>query len=155
MNCPNIESCELLKLKSDLGLEYGAQSEDEFFVARNTFEGIEPLCLVRSSDSCGSFFFRGVFICDTLENPDYLINEGMYNLVLTYSPKFKRNLYEIKNVPNRSRLLIHQGNYIKDSKGCVLVGVRNSNNTLSYSTITLQRVMRIIKDSQINFIKIY
>lgn len=154
MDCPNIASCELLKFKSDLGLEYGAEEKDEFFLARNYFHGLEPLLLVRSSDSIGSLYFRDIFICDTLEHPNYLIDEGFYKLRLTYSPKFKSDRYEIFDVPGRSRLLIHEGCYIKDSKGCVLVGVANANNTLSYSQITLKRVMRIIKDCSILFIKI-
>lgn len=150
-------SCELLKLKNDFGLiikeDYEIGKESSLQI-RERFEGIEPLYLIRSSDSCGCIRFRDVFICDSLENPGYLIESGLYRLELSYSPKFRTNLYEVVGVPGRSRLLIHQGNYIKDSKGCILVGVANSNGTLSYSTLTLQRLMRVIKECQISSIKI-
>jgi hypothetical protein len=31
-------------------------------------------------------------------------------------------VYELQNVPNRSHILIHIGNYKADSKGCILIG---------------------------------
>ena len=39
------------------------------------------------------------FICNTLENKRYLIPEGKYPISTTYSPKFKRNLPLLSNVP--------------------------------------------------------
>lgn len=32
------------------------------------------------------------------------------------------NTYEVTNVPNRTDILIHKGNYMRDSKGCILLG---------------------------------
>ena len=35
--------------------------------------------------------------------------------------KFKKT-WELRNVPNRKHILIHIGNYTKDTDGCILVG---------------------------------
>lgn len=105
----------------------------------------------------GMIHLRGVFLCDTLENADYLIACGDYGLQSTFSPKFKANRYEIINVPNRSRLLIHEGNYVSDSSGCVLVGICPSPDSayLQSSVLTLKRVMNTIRETNSYFFKIF
>lgn len=61
-------------------------------------------------------------ICMTLERPDVAIPDGNYPLVYEYSPKFKRDLWELKNVPKRSEIKIHIGNYTNETDGCILIG---------------------------------
>jgi len=78
-----------------------------------------------------------LFKCRTLELPELnnapnvsCIPEGYYNVVPRQSPKYGNHLY-ITEVPNRSLILIHWGNYAgsvnpntghSDIRGCVLVG---------------------------------
>jgi len=50
------------------------------------------------------------------------IPEGEYPLVWEYSDKFKRMLWEIKDVPNRSECKIHPVNFSRDLNGCVAPG---------------------------------
>ena len=57
----------------------------------------------------------------TLENADYIIPEGNYPVLVTFSPRFKRMLPLIGNVPGRSGIRIHRGIKPEHSKGCVLV----------------------------------
>ena len=57
----------------------------------------------------------------TLENSDFLIPAGSYPLDLTFSPKFKKQLPIIENVPEREGIRIHRGSIPEHSKGCVLV----------------------------------
>lgn len=144
MEC-DINKCELLKLKQDFGLVL----TDKVYP-----QSVEALTLVRDLDNSGlgRLYFRDVFICDTLENPDKFMPYGFYPMCVNNSPKFKKELPLI-NIPKHSAVRIHQGNYIKDSSGCVLVGVRNSNRTLSYSLLTLERVIYIIKQSNIKYFK--
>lgn len=43
------------------------------------------------------------------------------------TPHFE-NVFRVKNVEGRDNVLIHNGNYPRDSKGCILIGMgRNSN----------------------------
>jgi hypothetical protein len=90
-----------------------------------------------------------IFNCKTLELPDLdnafqksHIPKGTYEVIPRTSVKFK-NHYHILDVPNRTYILIHAGNYYTDILGCILVGqdfayinkdsyldVTNSKNTL-------------------------
>ena len=57
----------------------------------------------------------------TLENADYIIPVGTYPVLVTFSPRFQRNLPLIDNVPGRSGIRIHRGTKPEHSKGCILV----------------------------------
>lgn len=62
------------------------------------------------------------FLCYGLD--PLVLNPGTYKLEMTYSPKFKRELPLITGAtvgPER-RILIHAGNTLADTKGCILVG---------------------------------
>lgn len=64
----------------------------------------------------------------TLENPlratnvDNRIPEGHYECVPYSGTKFQ-NVYLVEGVPNRTAILIHWGNFEKDTDGCILVGL--------------------------------
>ena len=57
----------------------------------------------------------------TLENADYIIPDGTYTVLVTYSPRFKKMMPLIGNVPGRSGIRIHGGTKPEHSTGCVLV----------------------------------
>lgn len=69
-----------------------------------------------------------VFSCKTLELP-WLDNqvkiscipEGEYKVEKRNSPKYGDH-FHIQDVPGRTYILIHHGNYYTDILGCVLVG---------------------------------
>lgn len=69
-----------------------------------------------------------IFTCHTLELP-WLDNKqqvscipmGTYDVVKRYSQRFD-NHFHVRKVPNRSWILIHYGNYYRDTQGCILVG---------------------------------
>lgn len=46
---------------------------------------------------------------------------GSYKCEITNSPKFGK-CFMVKDVLNRSNILFHKGNYISETKGCILVG---------------------------------
>ena len=74
--------------------------------------------------SNGSVFWAPLFKCYALENGSTLIPHGTYQLELTHSPKFKKTLPVLLDVPNRDGIRIHAGNYPADSSGCILLGKR-------------------------------
>ena len=57
----------------------------------------------------------------TLENADYIIPDGTYPVSVTYSPRFKRMLPLVEQVPGRSGIRFHRGTKPEHSKGCILV----------------------------------
>ena len=57
----------------------------------------------------------------TLENEDYIIPCGTYPIAVTWSPKFKRMLPLVMDVPGRSGIRVHRGTKPEHSRGCILV----------------------------------
>ncbi len=70
----------------------------------------------------GELLVDGVFECFTLEDLDKMIPAGRYEVVVTYSLRFKTMLPILLNVPGRSGIRIHAGNSEADTEGCILVG---------------------------------
>lgn len=68
----------------------------------------------------GCLRFEGQEIA-TLENADYIIPNGTYEVRVTYSPRFKRMLPLVMQVPGRSGIRFHRGTRPEHSKGCILV----------------------------------
>jgi len=53
------------------------------------------------------------------------IPTGRYQVIVTHSPRFKRLLPRLVYVPGFEGILIHPGNRIKNTEGCLLPGVTN------------------------------
>lgn len=104
----------------------------------------------------GQLFVDGQYLCDTLEHPirevkvygKTAIPFGEYQVLVTFSPKFKRRLPLIKNVPNFDGVRIHCGNSLKDTAGCVLVGEWNGGNGLVNSISAEVAVTMKIEQAQ-------
>ena len=75
----------------------------------------------RYSGSAGEYKEYLTPVCETLENVDYSIPALTYKVSATQSPKFKRLLPILEQVPNRSGIRIHRGTKPEHSKGCILV----------------------------------
>jgi hypothetical protein len=69
----------------------------------------------------GELVERLHYICDTIENADYLIPALVYKVQVTQSPKFRRLLPCLVQVPGRSGIRIHRGTRPEHSAGCILV----------------------------------
>lgn len=123
--------------------------------------------LLLEDRTIGELYIDGEFFCDTLEDKNRDINKngnfdneeqkiygetcipyGEYKVELTYSPKFKRVLPILQDVPEFSGIRIHRGNYIKDTLGCILVGERSKDNILVNSTPYEIKLVNILKDIQ-------
>ena len=60
-------------------------------------------------------------VCDTLENADHLIPALIYGIGVTMSPRFKRLLPIVRQVPGRTGIRFHRGSRPEHSKGCILI----------------------------------
>ena len=76
------------------------------------------------------------FLCNTLENADYIIPVGTYPLVVTESLKFKRFMPLVCQVPGRSGIRIHRGSRPEHSKGCILVRDSDTERYLAYNMLS-------------------
>jgi hypothetical protein len=80
----------------------------------------------------GELLLDGVHECWTLEDQvrdvkipgQTAIPAGRYRVVLTHSPRFKKVLPELLNVPGFKGIRIHSGNDATHTEGCILVGQR-------------------------------
>lgn len=72
----------------------------------------------------GLLFIDGIYFCDTIEDKyrgqdlkkTKVMNEtcipyGVYTVKITYSPKYKKNMPQILDVPYFTGVRIHSGNY--------------------------------------------
>ena len=75
----------------------------------------------RGNALTGRLVIDGRWYCDTLERVGYQIPPLCYHVAVTMSPKFKRRLPIVQNVPGRSGIRIHRGTKPQHSIGCVLV----------------------------------
>jgi hypothetical protein len=100
----------------------------------------------------GTISHMGKLICYTLERP-WRNNErgvssiptGSYTVVPHSGPRFK-NVWRLENVPGREAILIHAGNSIADTQGCILVGLQPSPNGVSQSQAALTMLRRILPE---------
>ena len=75
----------------------------------------------RYSGSAGTYREYLTPVCPTLENADYLIPALVYKVSVTMSPKFRRLLPYLLQVPGRTGIRVHRGTKPEHSKGCILV----------------------------------
>ena len=82
------------------------------------------------------------------------IPEGSYNCVYEYSPKFKRDLWELKDVPGRSECKFHVSNYWNQLNGCIALGDtaenigRDFRLDVTNSSSTMNTFHRLLKEEK-------
>ncbi len=128
------------------------------------------LCLLRYNGTkgytTGKLFADGEFICYTLEDEvreirDKPVSEwkqygvtaiprGCYQVKLTMSPKFKRILPELFNVPGFTAIRGHSGNRVQDTEGCILFGMNDGNDRdawLGNSKVAEIKIVSLLRDT--------
>ena len=97
----------------------------------------------------GKLYLNDTYLCDTLEPPKYVnhpcIDKGTYRIGYQYSNKFGRNMPFLLSVNGRVGIMIHPGNYPKDTQGCILVGRNLQKGSVSNSKKTFDNVNSIIQ----------
>lgn len=105
----------------------------------------------------GKMYLNGKYFCDTLEDVvrdlkvvkkiygETAIPAGRYKVEMTYSPKFKRVLPILLNVPYFEGIRIHAGNTEKDTEGCILVGENKVKGKVINSMKTEDKLTEILK----------
>lgn len=120
---------------------------------------------LQSNYTIGKLYINGNYFCDTIEDKVRDLNKngkfddglekvqdqtaipyGTYQVIVNYSPKFKRELPRLLNVPYFSGILIHNGRTQDNSSGCIIVGkntivgqVTDSTNYMNMLTATLKK----------------
>ena len=99
----------------------------------------------------GKLYIDGHYFCDTLEDTVRTSGEkikgktaipaGDYKVIKSYSPRFKKILPEILDVPGFAGVRIHAGNTAKDTDGCLLLGLNKTKGAVLDSQTTMAYFM--------------
>lgn len=97
-----------------------------------------------------------IFRCKAIQNKDHEIPKGNYNLVYSWSNKFKCNLYLIEGVEGRSGIRIHSANFGDELRGCIGVGmsIEEESNAIRWSKAALKVFTQVLKNKDFNTIEI-
>jgi hypothetical protein len=131
--------------------------------------------IANKKDYCiGKLYINGKYFCDTLEDVDRGLDDsmsedeikqskikeqtaiptGIYTILLTYSPKYKKVMPLINNVKGYSGIRIHSGNSSKDTEGCLLVGKNTVVGRLTDSRNTFNALFKRLQQKGSNKITI-
>ena len=103
----------------------------------------------------GELTIDGKFECYVLEDIERevkvyaktAIPRGTYNVVITMSNRFKKELPLLENVPNFLGIRIHSGNKAEDTEGCLLLGQTRGINVVSGSRLAMNAFMPKLRNA--------
>lgn len=109
----------------------------------------------------GHLYINDKYFCDTLEDKvrqldsiedkikhKTAIPEGKYKVVVTMSPRFKRLLPLLLNVPFFEGIRIHRGNDENDTSGCIIVGENKIKGKVINSTYYEKKLVELMKNEK-------
>lgn len=111
----------------------------------------------------GNMSIDGDFVCYTLEDKvrekrnkpvaqwkirgETAIPRGTYNVVDTFSNRFRRDMLLLQNVPGFSGIRLHAGNWAKNTEGCILVGTGKTTDMITHSVRAVVKVEKLVRDA--------
>lgn len=121
----------------------------------------------------GKLYVNGQYWCDTLEDVcrdenkngkfdgkeakimhQTAILQGTYDVIVNMSPRFKRMLPRLLNVPNFEGILIHNGTDENSTSGCIIVGENKVKGKVVNSTFWMNKLTDYLLDEQKKGVKI-
>ena len=112
------------------------------------------------NSTIGKMYIDGQYFCETLEDKDRRLEDGgakvyaetciprgAYALVIDYSPKYKKNMPHLLDVPQFRGIRIHPGNTDDDSEGCILVGRNRDTDFIGNSKATYNELIIKLRDA--------
>lgn len=121
--------------------------------------------ITNSNYTEGKLYIDGAYFCDTLEDKDRGLKQsmsvseikklkvygetcipyGIYDVVLSYSPKFKKIMPEVLKVKGFTGIRIHNGVDKNSTSGCVIVGKKWQDGKVTKSRDTFAALMAKLK----------
>ena len=100
----------------------------------------------------GRLVINGRWFGNTLERKGSEILALCYRVQVTMSPKFKRLLPIVQNVPQRSGIRFHRGSKPEHSTGCILVVADNPSRSREFlSRRWLERSLSTIRAEVVGY----
>jgi hypothetical protein len=111
---------------------------------------------VTPESTIGELYIEGVWECFTLEDvirpfgnkvqdKTAIWGDRTYRVIIDYSPKFKKDMPHVINVPFFSGIRIHSGNTADDSSGCILVGKTREKDKILESKVAFGELFPKLK----------
>ena len=122
----------------------------------------------RNNNYCiDKLYINGKYFSEVLEDPDRGLTDtmsleeikkikikgntcipyGTYNITITYSPRFKKNLPLLNNVKGFDGIRIHSGNKPQDTEGCLLPGFNKVKGQVIDSRVTTDKLIAQIQQA--------
>lgn len=95
----------------------------------------------------GTLYLDDNEVCYTLERLEVQIPCGTYPVEMTWSLHFNHLLPLLDNVPGRTAIRIHSGNWPRDSEGCILVGLQRGDDMILQSQKALYALVDTIQQA--------
>lgn len=92
---------------------------------------IEPRSKKLNSEMTESYILKNKDVNKTA------IPTGIYKIIKKYSPTFHEDRYYLEDVKGFCFIMLHEGSDYRDTKGCILLGIKNKLNTLTMSKATV------------------
>lgn len=90
-------------------------------------------------------------VCKEKIDAKTAIPAGTYRITLEYSPKYRRKMPYLHDVPHFFGILIHSGNTEEDSAGCIIVGRNSVKGKVLESRTTFSKLYAILeKESEVS-----
>jgi hypothetical protein len=113
----------------------------------------------------GELFIEGKFFCFVLEDKDRGLNQemdllvikmlkvlgktcipyGRYEIAITFSNKFQKQMPLLLHVPGYEGIRIHVGNSDIDTLGCLLVGKKKTKDKITESTLAFNELFVMLE----------
>lgn len=115
---------------------------------------------LRPDYTIGKLYVDGTYFCDTLEDRARDLTKekkvsgrtaipvGTYEVIVNISPRFRRKLPRLLNVPEFDGILIHRGNTAEDTAGCILVGENREKGKVINSTRYELQITEMLEKAQ-------
>lgn len=119
----------------------------------------------RDTYTIGRFYINGQRFCESIEDRDRGLTQdmdikeikrikvfgqtaipvGTYTVKMTHSPKYKRQMPEVLDVPGYSGIRIHSGNTADDTEGCIVLGRNTKVGMVTESRKTCKEFERMLE----------
>ena len=76
------------------------------------------------------------------------IPAGTYKVVITYSPRFRKALPLLLDVPHFTGIRIHPGNTAADTEGCILPGLTRGTDWVGSSAAAFAKLLVLLRGAE-------
>lgn len=111
----------------------------------------------------GKVYANGLYFSESCEDQDRQLEKGgvkvktrtaiprgAYQLTTSFSMRFKKELPDVKDVPQFAGVRIHGGNRAEDSEGCILIGRVRTSSGIAQCAATVERMINMINTTEEN-----